>query len=563
MKKSKIDLHAVLRETFGVETFRPGQEEAIRAVLAGRDVLAVMPTGAGKSLVYQLASQVLPGVTLVVSPLIALMKDQVDALEDRDVEVGVINSTQSEARAEEELRQVEDGAAKLLYVTPERFGDADFMAEIREVDVDLFVVDEAHCVSEWGHSFRPAYLVLAEVIAQLGHPPVLALTATATPWIREEIIQRLGMRKPLLVAKGSDRPNLFLEVYRVEAEIEDRQILERLLREPEGAAAYSPPLGDDLAAAMQGSGIIYTATTKAAEETAAWLQEWGIAADYYHGQQPAADRERVQEAFMAGEVRVIAATNAFGLGVDKPDVRFVIHRDVPGSLEGYYQEAGRAGRDGALARCSLIYRPADLGRAAALSGGGHLTQEDVAQGRAGLLARREGTLRELETATGLSLGDLARLITLLKREQIVDDAEGRVRLRVPDFDPEQISLKEEEYRRAYEKSRRDMMRAYAELPPDECRRCFVLNYFGEELPGCRCDHCDHDARRAGDAAPPATDSPPADAPFARGEAVIHATWGAGVVQRVTDDSVTVLFDTAGYKTLVTALVEEQGLLKPA
>jgi ATP-dependent DNA helicase RecQ len=563
MKKPKMDLHAVLRETFGVESFRPGQEEAIRALLAGRDVLAVLPTGAGKSLVYQLASQVLPGVTLVVSPLIALMKDQVDALEDRDVEVGVINSTQSEARAEEELRQVEDGPAKLLYVTPERFGDADFMAEIRTVDVDLFVVDEAHCVSEWGHSFRPSYLVLAEVIAQLGHPPVLALTATATPWIREEIIQRLGMRKPLLVAKGIDRPNLFLEVYRVEEEIEDRQILERLLREPDGDGAYPPPLGDDLAATMQGSGIIYTATTKAAEETAAWLQAWGIAADYYHGQQPAADRERVQEAFMAGEVRVIAATNAFGLGVDKPDVRFVIHRDVPGSLEGYYQEAGRGGRDGALARCSLIYRPADLGRAAALSGGGHLTREDVEQGRAGLLARRAGTLRELAEATGLSLGDLARLITLLKRERIVDDAEGRVRLRVPDFDPERISLEEEAYRRAYEKSRLDMMRAYAELPPDECRRCFVLNYFGEELPGCRCDHCAHDALRAGDAAPPATDSPPADAPFARGEAVIHATWGAGVVQRVTDDSVTVLFDTAGYKTLVTALVEEQGLLKPA
>jgi ATP-dependent DNA helicase RecQ len=563
MKKPKMDLHAVLRETFGVESFRPGQEEAIRALLAGRDVLAVLPTGAGKSLVYQLASQVLPGVTLVVSPLIALMKDQVDALEDRDVEVGVINSTQSEARAEEELRQVEDGPAKLLYVTPERFGDADFMAEIRTVDVDLFVVDEAHCVSEWGHSFRPAYLVLAEVIAQLGHPPVLALTATATPWIRAEIIARLGMRKPLLVAKEIDRPNLFLEVYRVEEEFADRQILERLLREPDGDAAYPPPLGDDLAATMQGSGIIYTATTKAAEETAAWLQEWGIAADYYHGQQPAADRERVQEAFMAGEVRVIAATNAFGLGVDKPDVRFVIHRDVPGSLEGYYQEAGRAGRDGALARCTLIYRPADLGRAAALSGGGHLTLEDVEQGRAGLLAQREGTLRELAETSGLSLGDLARLITLLKRQQIVDDAEGRVRLLVPDFDPERISLEEEEYRRAYEKSRLDMMRAYAELPPDECRRCFILNYFGEELPGCRCDHCDHDARRGGDGAgPEATDSP-ADAPFALGEAVIHATWGAGVVQRVTDDSVTVLFDTAGYKTLVTALVQEQGLLKSA
>jgi ATP-dependent DNA helicase RecQ len=561
-KKKKPNLRAILRETFGVEAFRPGQEEAIRALLDGRDVLAVMPTGAGKSLIYQLASQALPGVTLVVSPLIALMKDQVESLEERDIEAGLINSTQSEARAEEELRKVADESARLLYVTPERFGDAEFMAEIGGVDVDLFVVDEAHCVSEWGHSFRPSYLVLAEVIAQLGHPPVLALTATATPWIRTEIVERLGMREPLLVARGIDRPNLFFEVSRVDEEFADRQVLERLLTQPAPDADYPPDLGAQLAAGMQGSGIIYTGTTKGAEETAAWLQEWGIAADFYHGQRAAADRERVQEAFMSGELRVIAATNAFGLGVDKPDVRFVIHRDVPGSLEGYYQEAGRAGRDDALARCTLIYRPADLGRAAALSGGGQLTLEDVQQGRAGLLARREGTMRELEEATGLSLGDLARLITLLQREQIVDATEGRVRLLVPDFDPEQISLEQEAYRRAYEKSRLDMMRAYAELPPDECRRCFILNYFGEELPGCRCDRCDHEVHRAGEGVAPSA-LPPADAPFAVGEAVTHAAWGPGVVQRVTDDSVTVLFDTAGYKTLATDLVEERSLLKPA
>jgi ATP-dependent DNA helicase RecQ len=315
---------------------------------------------------------------------------------------------------------------------------------------------------------------------------------------------------------------------------------------------------------MQGHGIIYTATTKGAEETATWLQEWGIAADYYHGQRHPTERTRVQEAFMAGELRVIAATNAFGLGVDKPDVRFVIHRDIPGSLEAYYQEAGRAGRDGALARCVLIYRPGDLGRAAALSGGGRLQLEDVQQGRRGLLARREGTLPELEEATGLTKGDLARLITLLKREKIVDETEGRVRLLVPDFDPAQISLAQEEYRRAYEKSRLEMMRAYAELPPDECRRAFILNYFGEDLPGCHCAHCDHDAGRPADDPAPASAAPaPADAPFARGESVVHTTWGTGVVQRVTEESITVLFHTAGYKTLATDLVAERGLLKRA
>ena len=531
------DLLEVLQQRFGHASFRPGQEGIVRALLAGRDTLAVLPTGAGKSLVYQLTAQLLPGLTLVVSPLLALMKDQVESLEARGLRVAVINSAQSASEADQALRAAVDGEAKLLYVTPERFDDAEFLVQVRRQEVSLFVVDEAHSISEWGHSFRPSYLTLPSAIGQVGRPTVLALTATATPWVRDDIVTRLGLRDPALIVTGTDRPNLFLEVVRVEEEREDRRVLQDLLSGPE-------PM-------MQGSGIIYTATTRAATDTAAWLGEWGIAADVYHGQRRKRDRERVQEAFMSGELRVIAATNAFGLGVDKPDVRFVIHRDIPASLEAYYQEAGRAGRDGEPARCTLIYRPGDLGQAAFLAGGGELTREEVIRARAGLVRTGGGTLRELEAACELGRADLARLVEILVDEGLAEQRRGRVRLRVADFDPEQLPLEGEAHRRAYERSRLEMMRAYAELR--DCRRRYLLNYFGEEPEWQRCGRCDVDLRAEGPAEEP-------DSPYGINDRVVHASLGEGVVQRVSGDTVTVLFEQAGYKTLGLEVVEEQGLL---
>ena len=555
---SRSDLRALL-EQFGHDEFRPGQERIIRDLLDGRDVLAVLPTGAGKSLIYQLAAQLLPGVTLVVSPLIALMKDQVESVEAAGLEVGVVNSTQSEGESRGELRQVEDGRAKLLYVTPERFDDEGFMEQARQMAVSLFVVDEAHCISEWGHSFRPSYLVLADAATDLGRPLILALTATATPWVREDIIDRLGMRRPDVIVRGVDRPNLFFEVQRVEKEEDDRRILHRLFTDPQ--AEYPPALAQQLAETIRGSGIIYTATTKAAQETATWLNEWGITADYYHGQRKKADRERVQDAFMSGALQVIAATNAFGLGVDKADVRFVIHRDVPGSLEAYYQEAGRAGRDGNFARCTLIYRPADLGRAAFLSSSGRLTREEVERARVGLVANPEASLREMGEITGLSKGDLARLLALLEGAGIVETQNGAVRMLVPDFDSEEISLEGEERRQAYERSRIEMMRGYVEIR--ECRRRYILNYFGEEFEPDRCAACDNDVSGAGEQRIQIKDGSPevVSLPFALGDRVAHENWGDGVVQRITDESVVVLFDTVGYKTLASNLIEERGLLR--
>ncbi len=571
---SLAELHRILREKFGYESFRPGQERIIRALLDGRDVMAVLPTGAGKSLTYQLTAQVVPGTTLVVSPLIALMKDQVETLTSLGVDVGVINSALTAGETADQLRDIRRGVFRLLYVTPERFSDEDFMTAMKEAHVSLFVVDEAHCVSEWGHDFRPDYLVLGSVAQQLGRPPILALTATATPWLRAEIMERLGLRSPELVVRGVDRPNLFLEVARVRSEAEDKRVIQDLLLGENGD--YEPELAERLRQTMQGSGIIYTATRQGAAETAEWLTAMGVAADYYHGQRKKADRDRVQEAFMAGDIRVIAATNAFGLGVDKPDVRFVIHRDIPTSLEAYYQEAGRAGRDGDLARCTLIYRAEDLGRAAFMASSGQLTREEVQQAQARLKAWGEDTftLRDLKQVTGLSKADMGRLVTLLKRDGILAERRGRFRVLETDFDPNRISLVEEEHRRAYERSRIDMMRGYVETR--DCRRIYILNYFGEDHETDRCEMCDNDVSEPTTQTIQIVKNEPNCVPnghtdgngnddscFNLGERVVHKAWGAGTVQRVSGDVMTVLFETAGYKTLSLEVISGRAILKKA
>jgi ATP-dependent DNA helicase RecQ len=500
--------------------------------------------------VYQLTAQFLPGLTIVVSPLLALMKDQLDSLDEVGVDAAALSSTQSESQNAAALDRAAQGQTKLLYVTPERLENLDVIERIQH-KVSLFVVDEAHSISEWGNSFRPAYLTLQSAIDQVGRPPVLALTATATPWIRADIIERLGMQTPHVLVRDTDRPNLFLEVVRVEEERQDRTILRQLF---DGELA--PGLPESLRELMHGPGIIYAATTRAAQETAEWLQEWGINADYYHGRRTKADRERVQAAFMDGHVRVITATNAFGLGVDKRDVRCVIHRDIAPTLEAYYQEAGRAGRDGELARCVLIYRVGDLGRAAFLSAGSQLSAEDIARGREGLLALRTGTLRDLQSATGLGKADLVRMLELLESEGIVGRRRGRFRVLVDDFDASAVSLEREERRRAYERSRLEMMRAYAELR--ECRRRYILNYFGEDLESERCERCDVDLTR-----PTTAESiqPEPSSLFAINDKVMHITLGEGIVQRVTHDTVSILFDKVGYKTLGIDIIEEQHLLE--
>ena len=334
----------VLKEIFGFDSFRPGQEAVIRAVLEGRDTLAVMPTGGGKSLCYQIPALMQESLTVIVSPLISLMKDQVDSLLQSSVaDAAALHSGLSPEERWEVERKVRTGEIRMLYVAPERLRSLEFVLSLRRAGVGLFVVDEAHCISEWGHDFRPDYLFLPRAVRDLGSPPVLALTATATPRVRQDIRRSLGMRDPHVEVTSFNRPNLTYRVVPAEKGEKVARILD--------VVRHSPP-----------PGIVYATTRKECEELAAELRASGVDAEAYHAGMGAARRNEVQERFMTDEVGVVVATIAFGMGVDKPNVRFVVHAAVPGSLPAYIQESGRAGRDGEAAECVVLYRGADVGR---------------------------------------------------------------------------------------------------------------------------------------------------------------------------------------------------------
>ena len=328
---------AVLRERFGYPDFRPGQTKAVASVLEGRDTLVVLPTGGGKSLCYQVPALMLPGLTVVVSPLISLMKDQVDALTARGLPAAFINSTLSANDQADRLARAEAGRIKLLYVAPERFDAGSTAERLARIGISLLAVDEAHCISEWGHDFRPSYRRMASVRQRLGAPPTVALTATATPDVRRDITRQLALRDALTVITGFDRTNLTYEVIPTRTEEEKDVALVAQLRASEGAA------------------VVYASTRKAVERIGAVLTRARIPAVAYHAGLDDVHRHGVQDDFMAERARVIVATNAFGMGVDKSNVRLVVHHAMPGTLEAYYQEAGRAGRDGLASRCVLLH----------------------------------------------------------------------------------------------------------------------------------------------------------------------------------------------------------------
>ncbi len=337
----KDELLRVLREKFHFSGFRRWQEEIIDTLLTRRDAVVVMPTGSGKSLCYQLPALLLDGVTLVISPLIALMKDQVDGLVQNQIPATFINSALTPSEQRQRLRDVRQGGYKLVYIAPERFRNPGFMEGIQSCRVSLFAVDEAHCVSEWGHDFRPDYLRLKGVVEKLGHPPVAALTATATPDVRRDIVTQLGLRQPIAFVAGFDRPNLQFQVRKVDGEQDKVDAIVTLLKK--GLRR----------------GIIYAATRKNVEALTLALRSNGYKAGSYHAGMEMESRKSVQDRFMEGSLPVVVATNAFGMGIDKSDLRFVVHYDVPGSLEAYYQEVGRAGRDGKPATCVLLFNYAD------------------------------------------------------------------------------------------------------------------------------------------------------------------------------------------------------------
>jgi ATP-dependent DNA helicase RecQ len=484
-----MDLHAALHSLFGFPGFRPGQREACEAALAGRDVLVVMPTGSGKSLCYQLPALLRTDVTVVVSPLVALMQDQVEALAARGLgeQVALVNAQQDRSANAEALRRAAGGELRLLYVAPERFAAPGFLERMADVRVGLFVVDEAHCVSQWGHDFRPDYFRLADAARMLGAGALVASTATATPRVAVDVAQRLGLRDPLRVATGFDRPNIAFAVARP-LPGEKRVLVAEALREPDALPA-----------------IVYAGTRAGAEELAAELgAALGVEAAAYHA---GLDRERraaVQRRFLADELQVICATNAFGMGVDKPNVRSVVHASVPASLEAYYQEAGRAGRDGRPARALLLAENRDKALHVHF-----IKREEIDEELPGWLADRlwaaaDGDGRysvdAAELVGGLGgdgdrlralLGHLTRARVISPSPSAPDRVAGRA---LAPYDRRAAAL----CRSSVEEGARARWRQYREVwayvEQESCRRSAILRHFGDRSPPAPgtsrcCDAC--------------------------------------------------------------------------
>ena len=468
-----------LRDVFNLDKLRPGQAEVMRSVLEGDNTLAIMPTGAGKSLCYQLPTLHLPGTTVVVSPLISLMKDQVDKLEDVGLEASQLNSALTTREHQENLEEIQTESSDFVFVTPERFTSQQFLADLRKQTINFVVIDEAHCISEWGHDFRPAYLSIGAAVKTLSSPPVLALTATATPDVTADIEKQLDIGKLRVIRTGIYRSNLQFEVKRVTNEREKHEELMRILREREG------------------TGIIYAATVKTVEELTDWLRGFDFEIEKYHGRMRASDRKKNQDAFMDGELKAIVATNAFGMGIDKPDIRFVVHYQMPGSLEAYYQEAGRAGRDGEAAICSLFYQLDDRRTQQFFLGGKHPKFDDILSVYQTLeTLRAVETLVELatvqENANTVAAGKVRVVLSLLKELKLVKELRGSrfrlVRAEVKYAEVKELARLAEE-KVAKDKEKLERMMQYGQSA--KCRWRLLHDYFGEEMKAERCGTCDN------------------------------------------------------------------------
>jgi len=477
------EILAALQKHFDFHSFRPGQAEAIQSLLDEQHTLVVMPTGAGKSLIYQLAALHLPGVTVVISPLIALMKDQVDSLEKRGIEAAFINSMLSAGEQSIRLRKLAEGCYRLIYVAPERLRSVQFLQALKQRKISLLAVDEAHCISEWGHDFRPDYLHIAEFRSQLANPLTTALTATATPQVQKDIARLLGISQPNCIVTGFNRPNLFLELKYISNQVARLKNLRDLLENHSNGAA-----------------IIYTGTRRDAEETAEFITTVvKKKASYYHAGLPADERTRIQDAFMTGKLSIVSATNAFGMGIDRQDVRLVAHYSIPGSLEAYYQEAGRAGRDGQPAQAVLFYSPEDRALQEWFIENSTLAEKDLKvlygvmkRGRNHLVTT---TINELSYQSGLPevkvCVGMAELESAEAMERLGDDG-LHIQLRILTWDDLLIqrAVTRMNSHQHHRREQLNYMIAYAES--NQCRRSILLDHFGD--PGTTkvevcCDNC--------------------------------------------------------------------------